>query len=361
MTEENSAQMSQSSTRYHEKTVATLSQLSAASISFKDEAMATFLADMHIQLTREQEVLAAIASLVEKSDSELTAQFLEAAASLSNQVLELEAELAEAVDSDASDMTKMVESNARANSSLETMKSALDTMMSAHAAHFQVIEEAGAEHTRLSQNMRARNVAKKEDVQTTHNRLIDDKTKAVAGVKEGVNRSSGAIRESLARCGEINTSQSKIRQAFKEKQAAFAAETSRRMADGVVKQTSVFVDEAKEKSREFASALISANLKHLTDLQVDKDNLDSGIESFNEMSSTMLKEQKQELTGLSSNCAAAIGNSDAELKELQSQVENFVLRELKQNVATGKTPKPVERSYPRVLSATSPHGKIVER
>jgi len=339
---------------------ANIEKLNSSALDFKSGAARTFLSDMLEHLEKERKSLDALNGLVHDSCHVLTERFLSTGTSLTNHIVELEEEVVKAVQQNAGDLDAMVEGNVRTTNSLDSVKGAMDTMMLAYSSHLETVQGSRKENSELATKIALDcteiqdTVVNKDKVHTAH------KIKVINEIKADSGRKIEVIRKSVSECEEINTSESKIRESFKDMQNVFISNNSKTIVE-TNENSDSFLGSMEEKTKTFSASFKESKTRSAKKLEEEKENLVVNINTAGEQRSTGFENQSSEITKLGARCNEFKDNYQTQLKAAEDEVMNFVFKELKQNVPTGKTPVPVERSFPRTLSATSPHPKIVER
>ena len=117
---------------------------------------------------------------------------------------------------------------------------------------------------------------------------------------------------------------------------------------------SIRFDSAQDKLKA-SSASMQARLVE------NKENLAANITNNMASRAARFTDSQADINDLSGVVGEVKESLVEKVGEWEEETLLFVSDELKKDVPTGRTPRPKERTFPRVLAATSPHLNIVER
>jgi len=346
--------------QHHKVLNSRISELQAISHEFKDVSVETFLREILVQLEREQKSYHSMSELVSSSSQELLDTFSRTGETLMSHMLELWKEVESQVVQNSGDLEKTIEINSRTTKSLDVMKTALETLMSEYKTHADIVQQNMKENDdickKISQNSSKMfsSVSGKDKVHT------EMRVKVLKEIKVESDEKLKNILGSVSDCVQLNNEESKIQENFLEVKNKYILGTSN-ILEKTMNASEGSLMEIKQQNTRTAESLKNKKSVSAEQLKSNKENLEKYIETSEKIREKMHKEKLTRVKELGGAVEGFREKINSELKGVEEETIGFVNTEIKQNTPTGSTPVPKERTYPRTLTATSPHEKIIER
>ena len=346
--------------QHHKVLNSGISELQAISHEFKDVSVENFLREILVQLEREQKSYHSMSELVSSSSQELSDTFSRTGETLTSHMLELLKEVESQVVQNSGDLEKTIEINSRTTKSLDVMKTALDTLMNTYKTHDDIVQQNMKENDDICKKIFQNSSQMSSSVSGKDKVHTEMRIKVLKEIKVESDQKLKNIRGSVSDCEQLNNEESKIQENFLELKNKYIIGTSnilektRNASEGSlieIKQQNVQTAESLKKKKNVSAEKLKSN----------KENVENYIETSEKSREKMHKEELTRVKELGGAVEGFREKINSELKGIEEESIGFVNTEIKQNTPTGSTPVPKERTYPRTLTATSPHEKIIER
>ena len=346
--------------QHHEVLDLGIIEIKALSQEFKDVSVEKFLREIIGQLEGEQESYKRMTELVSSSAQELSETFSKTGETLTAHISELLREVENQVNSNSRDYEKTIEINSRTTKSMDAMKTALDTLMSAYKAHGEIVTKSMKESNELCVNLSKNSSEMSNSVSGKDEVHSEMKVKVLQEIKVASEHKLKNIQGSVSECDQTNGEESRIQKNLLVLKNKFVLGTSNSL-EKTRNASEGSLAEIKAQNARAAESLKQNKSISAEKLKSNKENVEKFIYTTEKSRENMHMEELNRVEELNGAVEIFRENMSSGLKGLEEESIEFVSSGIKQNIPTGNTPGPKDRTYPRTLTATSPHKKIIER
>jgi len=358
---ENDSQQRTACDEYARETLENLDQVKDTCQQFENAANDTFLQCFLSQLLAERDKTMAFEKLANVCCDQVLQQFSSTTQKMIDYLNQLQMEVVKNVEEDAGLLQEMAQVIHKTNTSMHKFSTGLDLLLQAYNEHNTLMHTNRAETENIASQVTSSSSDSQRSAVSIHQtEFAQLHSETLQQLDFDAASTVTTMRDSLSECKNYSDQQVKLRSTFQELKNTQVQITTNTISQ-LKQQSQHFSQDRRSDNELIISKLSAQQTTSLDDFIEDKENVEQQLVASKTRMRTSVDQAVSNIDKLQYQCNAFQTKLSDNLKSVEDEVIELVNSSLKQDISTGRTPVPTCRSYPRTLSATSPHAKIIER